>query len=395
MSLEDIGRFHLESDVREEFLTDLKTQFNISELMYLSTCNRVEFVFYSSERLYASNFCAQFLSAFWNKKYGDVRSQFPAESWSGVKAVNHLLEVVSSLNSLVVGEREIITQVRTAYEESHKNGLTGDFIRLLMKRTIACGKRVYTETGIATNPVSVVSLAFKAASQYMEGFSGLRVGIIGTGQTNTNFCRFLWKAGVRDFHFYNRTFENAEKAVKLFAGSAYSLHELDEVTQPFDLLVSCTGSELAIVNAENAGKLLTNTSVGVDLAVPSDFDSAITPLLEGRFVDVAVLQAQAGENLAKRKREIVKCEEIIEEEMKLFDVMMQERKIEVSLAEFPSIVKKVKEKAINEVFADQLADLDDDQRTLMLEMANYLEEKFSGLPYKKAKEALLNKPFRD
>lgn len=394
MSLEDIGRFHVEVEQRAGFFQELKSEFQINELMYLSTCNRVEFVFYANMDTFSESFEHDWLSAIWARKGNPERHCFLFESWVGINAAHHLFEVVSSLDSLVVGEREIITQVRNAFEESRAMQLSGDFIRLLMRRTIECGKRIYTETGIATNPVSVVSLAFHTTCSLLSDFKPLRIAVVGTGQTNTNYCRFLWKAGARNFHFFNRTLQNAQKAAQLFSGEARSLSDLETVTEPFDLIVSCTGADHAVIHNGNYKKLIHAGTVGVDLAVPSDYAEEVVALLGERFVDVSLLKRKADENLAKRKSELERCNGIVQQEIRAFDAMVKERKIENSLCNYPAMIQDLSHKVLTDVFGKRINDLDESGKELVEEVVAYLEKKYIGLPYKVVKEVLLNKPYK-
>ncbi len=154
--INDIGKFHVDESELQARLQHLKSSVNAIELLYLSTCNRVEFVFSSSYSLDTS-YLTNFIKAF-NCNWGEDEIEWylkNAQVFEGDNALRHLFSVASSIDSLVVGEREIITQVRNAYEKCNELGLTGDLIRLVVKRTIEVAKEVYTHTNIAKNPVSV------------------------------------------------------------------------------------------------------------------------------------------------------------------------------------------------------------------------------------------------
>ena len=140
--LEEVGRYHVDPEIREKVLLNLRNALNIKELMYLSTCNRVEFLLVSDESLdqiFLVNFFKAFKPEWSNTEI--IESAKRAITFEGESAVRHFFSVASSLDSLVVGEREIITQVRTAFEESSALKLTGDFIRLMIKSTIETAKR--------------------------------------------------------------------------------------------------------------------------------------------------------------------------------------------------------------------------------------------------------------
>ena len=147
IGLDEIGKFHVETDAIVDRMNKIKQEMNLSEIMYLSTCNRVEFIFVAEEEV-DGDFMAIFLKAF-NSDWDHARIQMyleRAKCWNGINAVNHLIEVASSVDSMVIGEREIITQVRNAYEFSKANNLSGDLIRVVIRQTIETAKKVYTET---------------------------------------------------------------------------------------------------------------------------------------------------------------------------------------------------------------------------------------------------------
>ena len=170
-------------------------------------------------------------------------------------AVKHALSVASSIDSMIVGEREIITQVRGAYEASKSYGLTGDFIRLLTRKVIETAKKVYTETNIAKKPVSVVSLAYHKLRNLNIALDAKFV-IVGAGLTNTTMCKFLKKHGYSNFVIFNRSIENAEKLANDIGGKAFSLAELGEYQDGFDVLLTCTGADKHLIDVPAYKQLL-------------------------------------------------------------------------------------------------------------------------------------------
>ena len=189
--ISDIGKFHIDEKEWESRLSDLKTKMGIDELMFLSTCNRVEFLLstsHSVDKSFAKKFI---LSVYPEMKSEDAEKIISsAVIFENEKALNHLFNVASSLDSLVVGEREIITQVRNAYELCHKLNLTGDLLRLVVQKTIECAKEVYTKTNIASKPVSVISLAYRKLKEHHVK-PDARFMIIGAGVTNSIMGKFL------------------------------------------------------------------------------------------------------------------------------------------------------------------------------------------------------------
>ncbi len=256
--LKDIGCYHIQDNELESRLKHLKNKACLNELMYLSTCNRVEFLIVNETDI-TSDFLTTFFKAFnpeWDTKYLD-KAIANVELYEKEEALRHLFKVASSLDSLVVGEREIITQVRNAYEYCHKLLLTGDLIRLILKKTIETAKEVYTDTQIACKPVSIVSLANRMLKE-LNVKPDARFLIIGAGVTNINMAKYLRKHTFKNFVVFNRTLTNAQKLADELKGAAYPLDELNNYSGGFDVIVTCTSSSDYIINPKLYSRLVGN-----------------------------------------------------------------------------------------------------------------------------------------
>jgi glutamyl-tRNA reductase len=392
MELDEIGKFHLEDTEQKERLQALKTNAGLDELMYLSTCNRVEFYFVSDAEM-DDDYLIDFFHAFkpnCNETWlmNAVRC---AETHAGKTAIQHVFNVASSIESMVVGEREIITQVRSAYERSNELDLTGDTIRLVMKKTIEAAKAVYTQTGIATNPVSVVSLAYRTLKEHNVKLDA-RFLIIGAGQTNTNMSKFLSKHGFTNFVVFNRTLANGERLASDLNGGAQSLSELQNYKGGFDVMITCTSAAEHIITPSVYEQLLdgeTDKKIVIDLAVPQDFDVEILKNNHVELIAVDDLKTIADKNLREREKELGQAEAIIEEFMTEFQKMFKARKVELAMSEVPVKVKEIKDNALNTVFAKDLDGLDEHSKEVLDKILNYVEKKYISVPMKMAKEILL------
>lgn len=392
LSVDDIGALHISEDVQKERLNEIKQRFSLPELMFLSTCNRVEFQLCTSEEVNS-----QFLSDFFKELYPDVsEAQLStllksSEQFSGAEAVKHLLRVASSIDSMVVGEREIITQVRNAYDLSKANGLTGDFIRLLIKHTIETAKQVYTETNIAKKPVSIVSLAYHRLKELHIPLNA-RILIIGAGVTNTNMGRFLRKHGFTNFVVFNRTLANAEKLAEDLNGRAFPLTELGKYKEGFDVIITCTGSENHIITPELYDSLLigeADKKVVIDIAIPQDLSPEIKEKHKVNHISVNLLQQISNENLKERSKEIDHVEAILEGKIEEFKQLHRLRTVELAMREVPQKVKDIKSAALNEVFKNDLDALDGQSKEVLEKVISYMEKKYMSMPMLMAKEILL------
>jgi glutamyl-tRNA reductase len=392
LDVSEVGKLHIELDNQQQRLTHLKESCHLSELMFLSTCNRVEYVFCTEELV-----SKDFITKFFNELYPEMPSaeleKFikAAQVFSALAAVEHILQVASSIDSMIVGEREIITQVRNAFEASKKQGLTGDFIRLIIRHTVETAKRVYTETSIATKPVSVVALAYHTLRD-MNIKLDARVLIIGAGMTNTNMGKFLKKHGFKNFAVFNRTFSKAENLAKDLNGTAYPLTELATYDKGFDIIITCTGSENHIITEEIYANLLQGESskkVVIDIAIPHDLDKSIVDKYHVTHISVDHLQKISEQNLKERSKEIFHVEEILKEAIYDFQQISRLRKVEIAMREVPLMVKDIKSTAMNHVFKNELETLNDDSREVLEKIIEYMEKKYMSVPMKMAKEILL------
>ncbi|MCK6648818.1 MAG: glutamyl-tRNA reductase [Bacteroidia bacterium] len=391
--INDIGKFHIsDADLRSR-LEFLKSSVNAEELLYLSTCNRVEFMLSVNENI-DQLFLKKFFNSF-DTNWTDTEINWSIENakvFEGENALRHLFSVASSIDSLVVGEREIITQVRNAYEKCNELGLTGDLIRLAIKRTIEVGKEVYTHTNIARNPVSVVSLAYRKLRALNVKLDA-RFLIIGSGVTNTNMAQYLKKHKFANFTVFNRTLENAEKLAADLNGKAFPLSELTDYKGGFDIIVTCTGAAESVITPAIYKSLVgddKSKKVVIDLAIPNDLDAEILNNYDVNLIAVNNLQEVAKENLQAREKELEACKVIIENNIEEFKQILKARKVELAMSEVPKKVKEIREVAMNEVFVKELSSMDAQSKEVLDKILQYMEKKYISVPMKMAKDILTN-----
>ncbi len=392
MDVSEVGKLHIELDKQREVLNVFKQRMEINELMFLSTCNRVEFLFCTA-KIVDENFIQNFFQTLYPHYETSQISNFEnaVESYSGVLAIEHILQVASSIDSMIVGEREIITQVRNAFDTSKEMELTGDFIRVVMRHTVETAKRVYTETSIANKPVSVVALAYHTLRD-MDISLDARVLMIGAGMTNSNMAKFLRKHGFKNFTVFNRTVEKSEVLAKDLHGSGYGLDMLQTFDKGFDIIITCTGSEAPIITPEIYTHLLQGEKtkkVVIDIAIPHDLDAEIVKNNHVTHISIDYLQKISDRNLLERSKEIVHVEQILSDAVESFMYIHKMRQVEIAMREVPNMVKDIRATAVNEVFKKELQTLDDDSREVLDKIIGYMEKKYMSMPMKLAKEIML------
>jgi glutamyl-tRNA reductase len=391
-SLETIGKAFV-PDHNPAVLHDIKTQFGWEELLYLHTCNRVGYLFYTTAPV-SNELPAQFLRAIRPemKEAAVTETAAAMRLIHGHHAVEHLFEVASSMDSLVVGEREIVRQLREAYDRSHEAGLTGDHLRLLVRFTLETAKEVYTQTGIGEKALSVVALAFSEMKRIGLD-KDARILLVGAGETNALFAKFLLKYGYTNVSVFNRTFEKAQHIADQFQGHAFTLDELQHFTGGFDALVVCTAATEPIISPELYHKLLAadgSRKIAVDLSVPHNIDKRIPDVFPVHYIEIENLRKVAQENLSHREQECVKAGEIIRKRLSGFRELWHERQVERSLSHIPAEIKAIKEKAIQEVYGKDFSKLPPETQELVRNMLGYMEKKCIAIPIKAAKAIALH-----
>ncbi|ETZ23990.1 hypothetical protein N824_15745 [Pedobacter sp. V48] len=302
-----------------------------------------------------------------------------------------MLRTSCSLESLVVGEKEILAQIRKAYEACRVAGFTGDYMRMIMNRVVKTAKEVYTHTNISKNPVSIVSLAYRKLRD-LKMCGNVKLLIIGAGETNKNIAQYLKKHKYSNFSIFNRTLENAQALAKDLNGTAYPLSELENYDQGFDVIITCTGATEPIITEAIYKKLLngdTGKKVIVDLAIPNDTAPEVVKNFPIHFIEVESLKEVARKNIQERYDELVNAEHIIEENIKDFELVLRQREIEIAMSGVPQKIKEIKHTAINGIFAEEINNLDENSRLVLERVMDYMEKKYISVPMVMAKEILV------
>lgn len=391
LEVSQIGQLHIGDDQLAQRLEALKQKMQIQELMFLSTCNRVEFIMVANDHI-DKNYVFFFLNALYSDFEQDVIERFvqASEIFEGTEAVAHILRVATSIDSMVVGEREIITQVRSAFENNRSLGLTGDTIRILLRHTIETAKKVYTHTAIATNPVSIVSLAYSRLKETNANLDS-RILIVGAGSTNTTFSKFLLKHGFTNFAVFNRSLVNAQKLASDLNGEAYTLNELSSYNKGFDVLITCTGSEEPIITEAIYEQLLkgdTSKKIIVDLAIPYDTAPEIIEKHNIKHITVSDLKEISEINLQRRIQEVHHVQKILDDALADFNLIYRNRQVELAMRVVPEKVKEIRQ-TTQTVFAKDLEKLDPQTTELLSKMMDFMEKKYLSVPMKMAKEILV------
>ena len=393
IELKELGRLVICQENLTEKLQQVKNQFQIAEIFYLGTCNRVEFVIVTD----------QVVDAAYTERFIDSLNIGVCDHYMGVflkgasiyedqEALNHLLRISCSLESLIVGEKEILPQLRKAYDCCREAGLTGDFLRMVMNCVVKTAKEVYTDTNISKNPISVVSLAYRKLRD-LKLCTNARILIIGAGETNFNISKYLQKHKFSNFSVFNRTISKAKQLAADLNGEAFELEDLKNYHKGFDAIITCTSSTEPIITPEIYSILLngeTDKKTIVDLAVPNDTAPEVLEQFPVNFIEVHSLNEVAKKNLQERYEELVHAEVIIDQNITEFITMLKQRRIELAMRQVPEKIKEIRNMAMNTVFVDEVQGMDEQSREILEKVINYMEKKYISVPMIMAKDILIN-----
>ncbi|MEZ6045133.1 MAG: glutamyl-tRNA reductase [Planctomycetaceae bacterium] len=295
-----------------------------TEHVILSTCNRVEI--YSAQEdaadLPSRDGVLNFLSEFHHLTLTEPMQNIPA--LVDQEAVQHLFRVVSGLDSMVLGEPQIVNQVKQAYKVAHECSACGPLTHAWFQDAIHVSARVRSETALAEGKVSIASVAVgEFGKNIFESFTDKLVLVIGAGEMAEEALTYLTDEGVKKLHIVNRSLEKAESLAVKFGGEPKPYDQLEELLARADIIISATGADRPIVTAEMFAKTRTQNKQKnvfiLDLGAPRDFEASISDLDENVFLfDIDDLEQTCQRNRDLRRKEIVQGEKIVEDQTQKF-----------------------------------------------------------------------------
>lgn len=273
-----------------EVLADLLAGDHVAEALVLSTCNRVE-VYADVSKFHGG---VADVTAVLEKRSGVSLDAIPDQLYVHYedRAVQHLFEVACGLDSMVVGEAQILGQLRAALRTAQDAGAVGRTLNELGQQALRVGKRVHTETGIDRAGASLVTVGVATAAERFGGPDGLHAVVVGAGAMSGLAAATLQRLGVGTLDVVNRTRGNADRLAAAYGGTGWDLDHLRSRVAAADLVVSCTGSMGLVIDASLVGDRAGRPLALLDLALPRDVDPAVRELPGVELVDLEVLGAR-------------------------------------------------------------------------------------------------------
>lgn len=310
-------RFAVEPHLLCERLQEVQRNESLSEAVILSTCNRVEYYLSLPDPI--SDF-TQFLPLL----HGGNGHLEPNHLFykTGETAIRHLFEVSSGLDSMVIGETEILGQVKKAYQTALGESATGKFLNKLFQRAFQVAKEVRSHTHITRGPVSVGSAAVDLAEKIFGELRTRIVLILGAGETSERVARSLQGRGVQSVIVSNRSYPRAKELAESIGGRALLFDQWEEACIESDIVISSTAAPHLVMHADQVRRVMkkrpSRPLFAIDIAVPRDIDPEIERIDGVYLYDIDALQRVAHQAMADRQREVQRCEALIDEHVRAF-----------------------------------------------------------------------------
>jgi glutamyl-tRNA reductase len=370
-----------------EALQRLMLTKTVLEGVIIATCNRTE-IYVVVDRL---NMCGYFIGSFMEQWFGISRDEFTKHlyMYEDEQAISHLFRVTCSLDSMVIGETQILGQVRNAFLESQRNNATGTWFNMLFKQAVTLGKRAHSETSIGESAVSISYAAVELGKRIFGLFTDKKVLILGAGKMSELTVKHLYANGADEVIVANRTLARAEELALKFNGTPCTLDAAIERLDEVDILISSTGADEYLLTStqvkESMKRRQSRPMFIIDIAVPRDIDPVIGDIHNVFLYDIDDLEGIVESNLGMRRTEAAKIEVMIEEEIIIFNQWLKTLGVKPVIRALQEKSNVIHEETMESLF-NKLPELDDHQRKVIRRLTKSIVNQVLHDPINRIKE---------
>jgi glutamyl-tRNA reductase len=341
-------------DAKEKAIAQLRSYPHLDEVAILSTCNRLEIYVVAKETENGVRELTQFLAEWSQIPLVDLRHHLFILLHQD--AVMHLMRVSSGLDSLVLGEGQILSQVKHTHKLAQQYDGAGPILNRLFKQAISAGKRVRTETSIGTGAVSISSAAVELAHLKITDLSACRVAILGAGKMSRLLVQHLISKGATQIAILNRSLQRAQELASHFSDADLTLHEFSEMESALaksDLVFTCTSSTEPILNRAMLEPIVNRCTAMmiVDIAVPRNVHANVNELKAIQAFNVDDLKAVVAQNQESRRQMAMEAEELLEEELDAFDVWWRSLETVPTISSLRSKIEAIREQELEKALS--------------------------------------------
>ncbi|KJD37742.1 glutamyl-tRNA reductase [Paenibacillus jamilae] len=389
-------------EVREQFtfaeqdlpkaLEQLKLTKSVLEGVVVATCNRTE-IYVVVDRLHM---CGYFIRSFMEQWFGIPRDQFTQHLYiyEDEQAIRHLFRVTCGLDSMVIGETQILGQVKNAFLQAQSQKITATWFNMLFKQAVTLGKRAHSETSIGESAVSVSYAAVELGKRIFGMFTDKKVLILGAGKMSELTVKHLYSGGAAEVIVANRTLSRAEDLASKFNGTPVTMEEGINRLADVDIVISSTGAQGYILDRNRVEASMKRRQSRplfmIDIAVPRDLDPAIGELQNVFLYDIDDLEGIVESNLEMRRTEAAKIEHMIEDELSEFYQWLKTMGVRPVIRALQEKSESIHQDTLESLF-NKLPELDERQRKVISRLTKSMLNQMMHDPINRVKELAVQK----
>jgi len=371
-------RFWISENRRYEVLVELARAEGIEEVVVLATCNRTEFLIWADDAALAANSVLRLLSSQYGLKLCDWKHFYRLLD---DEALVHIFCVASSLDSMVIGEPQIIAQVKAAWEQAKKVGSTGRFLDAVIQKALTVSKRVRNETAIGNAAVSIPYAAVELSREIFGSLDNRKVLLLGAGKMSELSARGLINNGASSVYVINRTLEHAEELAAKLGGTAVPFDERWQHLADADIVIASTSCPHTILSREEAEMIIRGRQqkplVLVDIAMPRDIDPAVREI-EGVFLyDIDDLEKVVKHNAGEREGAAAQAREIVAEEARGFRRKLLSERVVPTIIALRNRLDEICRQEL-ESFKQECGPFSKDQDQMLAAVTSRVTQKIAG-----------------
>ena len=359
---------------KPQALTELQAIEGVEECLYLQTCNRIEVYLVAEE---AENTLAV-VSDLFAKRAGEQIEEAKKAIETSVDndAFNHLLRVTSGMESMVIGEDQILNQTWDAYLEADKAKTLGPILKHLFNRAVIVGRKVRSETGINKGAVSVGSAAVELASKLLGNLEDKKILVMGAGEMGTLVAKALARRCLSPIFIANRTYDRAVKLAQDLSGQAVKFDRFEEVMVDADVVICSTSAPHNLLTKEIVTRFMgkrQNSSplVVIDISNPRNVEKTVTEVVGVKLYNIDDLQMIADKNKAQREASIEKAAELVEKELQILEEDMKSFSVRLIISEILSQAEETRQRELVTAL-NMLGELDERQKRVINDLTSIL-----------------------
>ena len=352
---------------KENALAEIRSLENVEECMILQTCNRIELYLVSEEgentAKLAKDYLAKRSTAHFEEASKAIETSLDQETFK------HLMNVTSGLESMVIGEDQVLNQVWDAYLEAEKAKTVGPILKHLFNRAMTIGRRVRNETGINKGAVSIGSAAVELAAALLGNLEEKKILVMGAGEIGTLVAKALARRCLSPIFIANRTYDRAVKLAEDLSGKAVKFDQFEEVLVDADVVICSTAAPHYLLTKDLVAKLMkqrvnTNNLVIIDISNPRNVEKTVQEVDKVKLYNIDDLQLIAEKNKQERQKCVEKATQLIDDELLIIDQDMKKLSVRLIIASLLSHAEEIRQKELAKAIS-MLGDVDEKERRVL------------------------------